>query len=228
MTDSDRRFTDQEVALVLAKASELEEGRALTSTSGRGLTLRELHEIAREVGLSPQGIDAAVSSLQVRTRRSVLGAPYAHRVVRGVPGQLDETAMQQLIRLVEDRVEATGTVTEALGTVRWSSNGQGNKFGRMTQVSFAKTGGETQIQVVQRYQEDLRGLLHLLPGAWGGGIGLAIVGSAGMALLPAVVAGAGGIAIGVSVGRAIWNSIARKNARQVEDLATTLVQAAQR
>lgn len=227
MTGSDRRYTDQEVALVLAKASELEEGRALSPGSGRGLTLRELHEIAREVGLSPGTIDAAVTSLQVRPGSSVLGAPYAHRVVRGIPGQLSETALQQLIQVVENQVEATGTVTEALGTVRWTSVGRGHKFDRMTQVSFSRAGQETQVQVVQRYPDILRFILHLLPGAWGGGIGLSVVGSAGIAFLPGAAAAAGGAAIGLGIGRAIWNRIARKNTDQVEALATTLVQEAQ-
>ncbi len=227
MTDSDRRYTDQEVALVLAKASELEEGRALTSTAGRGLTLRELHEIAKEVGLSPRAIDEAVISLRTQPHQSILGSPYSHRVVRGIPGRLEDPAMQRLIRVVEDRLEATGTVTEALGTVRWTSAGRGHKFDRMTQVSFTPTGPETQIQVVQRYPDVLRFILHLLPGVWGGMIGLAVGGSSGLATLPWAAAIAGTAVAGVGIGRAVWNRIARKSADQVEEVAAVLVGEAQ-
>ena len=227
MTDSDRRYTDQEVALVLAKASELDEGRALTSTSGRGLTLRELHEIAREVGLSPRAIDEAVTALRTQPHQSILGSPYSHRVVRGIPGRLEDSAMQRLVRVVEDRLEATGTVTEALGTVRWTSVGRGHKFDRTTQVSFTPTGHETQIQVVQRYPDALRFILHLLPGAWGGMIGLAVGGTSGLATLPWVAAVAGTAAVGVGIGRAIWNRMARKSADQVEEVAAVLVGDAQ-
>lgn len=84
MTDSDRRYTDQEVALVLAKASELEEGRALTSTSGRGLTLRELHEIAKEVGLSPRAIDVVEDRLPSRESADQVELPPSWS---GTPGR---------------------------------------------------------------------------------------------------------------------------------------------
>jgi len=155
---------------VLQRAAEIEERRATVSPA-RGLSIVELRDIAREVGLSPDVIDEAVRTMQARSRASsgsLLGAPLASKVMRGVPGRLDEAAMQGLVRVPEDRVEATGTVTEALGTVRWTSVGRGHKFDRTTQVSFMAKADETQIQVVQRYPAGIRAVLHLIPGLWGG------------------------------------------------------------
>lgn len=225
----DRRFTDQEVALVLQRAAEIEERRATTSPT-KGLSLAELREIAREVGLSPDVIDEAVGTLQAggRTpRATALGAPLSSKVVRGVRGQLSEQALQGLIRLLEDRVEATGTVTEALGTVRWTSTGRGHKFDRTTQVSFHPEATETQIQVVQRYPEGLRFVLHLLPGLWGGMIGGTVAASAGgISTAAAVGLAAASVGLGVGIGRAIWTRLARKNAREVEQVADALAGAA--
>jgi hypothetical protein len=58
-TDRSRRFTDREVALVLKKASELEEVEG--TGSGGGLTLDDLEQIASEVGISPALIKKARS-----------------------------------------------------------------------------------------------------------------------------------------------------------------------
>lgn len=225
----DRRFTDQEVALVLQRAAEIEERRA-TAFPAKGLRLAELRDIAREVGLSPDVIDEAVGTLHVGSRPSagtLLGAPLSTKVMRGVPGRLDQEAMQALVRLVEDRVEATGTVTEALGTVRWTSVGRGHKFDRTTQVSFVSKPDETQIQVVQRYPSGLRAVLQLVPGLWGAGIGFGVAaGAGGISTATGVGIVAAVAAVGTGLGRAIWTGLARRNAREVERVADELVAAA--
>ena len=227
-TDSDRRFTDQEVALVLQRAAEIEERRS-TSASGRGLTLGELRDIAREVGLSPDVIDEAVAAVRTGGRPrggSLLGASLSNKVVRGVPGRLDEDDLQRLIGVIEDRVDATGTVTEALGTVRWTSIGRGHKFDRTTQVSLTAADRETQIQVVQRYPSGLRAILHGLPTAWGAMIGGAIAASAAVIPVVGIGIGLGGAALGLGIGRSVWQALARKSAREVERVAGELTEAA--
>lgn len=228
-SDSDRRFTDQEVALVLQRAAEIEERRATVSPA-RGLTLAELREIAREVGLSPDVIDEAVGTMQSRRGtpgRSLLGAPLSSKVVRGVPGRLSEAEMQGLVRVLEDRVESTGTVSEALGTVRWTSVGRGHKFDRTTQVSFLAKEGETQIQVVQRYPSGLPFVLQVLPGLWGAGIGFGVAaGAGGISTATGVGIVVGIAAVGAGIGRSIWSMLARRNAREVERVADELVSAA--
>lgn len=226
--DSDRRYTDQEVALVLQRAAEIEEQRS-SSAGGRGLTLGELREIAKEVGLSPDVIDEAVASVRagVRPRSvSLLGAPLSNKVMRGVPGRLDEDDLQRLIRVIEDRVEETGTVTEALGTVRWTSIARGHKFDRTTQVSLSANDAETQIQVVQRYASGLRAMLHGLPTAWGAMIGGAIAASAAVVPVVGIGLGLGGAALGLGIGRSVWQAMARRSAREVERVAGELAEAA--
>jgi len=223
-----RRFTDQEVALVLQRAAEIEERRATTAPA-RGLTVGELRDIARDVGLSPDVIDEAIRTMQVGGRaptRSLLGAPLSHKLVRGVPGVLGEESMQSLIRLLEEQVEVTGTVTQALGTVRWTSVGRGHKFDRTTQVSFSANAAETQIQVVQRYPSSIRAILHLVPGLWGGAIGGAVVASANVGGLAALGVAVVSVAGGAAIGRAIWALLSRRNAAQVQRIAHDLAEAA--
>ena len=225
--DPDRRYTDQDIALVLQRAVEIEERS--DSAASRGVTRRELMEIAQEVGLSPAVIDEAIVALDtgVRTpRRSLLGAPLSNKQVRGVQGHLEQDDLQRLIRLVEERLEATGTVTDALGMVRWTSI-RTHKFGSTTQVSLSMQGDETQIQVVERFPAALRGVLHFLPTMWGTMIGGAVAASAGGISTATGVAIAAGVAtLGVGIGRTVWQVLARRSAREVQSVATELALAA--
>lgn len=228
MENSDRRYSDQEVALVLQRAVEIEEHKPGITAAARGLTLRELHEIAREVGLSPAVIDEALTSLQNRRRSrasSFLGAPLSRKVVRAVPRDLGDDGLRRLIRITEDSVDATGTVSEALGTVRWTSISSAHKFAHTTQISLSSSSGETQIQVAQRYPASLRAVLHFLPAAWGAMFGAGVAASMGSGI-GALGAGVAAAALGLGIGRGIWQLLARRSEQQVEEVATALATAA--
>lgn len=193
------------------------------------MTLGELREIAKKVGLSPDVIDEAVAAVGagVRPRTgSLLGAPLSNKVMRGVRGRLEEEDLQRLIRVIEERVEETGTVTEALGTVRWTSFARGHKFDRTMQVSLSATDEETQIQVVQRYPSGMRAILHGLPTAWGAMIGGAVAASVAVVPVAGIALGVGGAALGFGIGRSVWHMLTRKSAREVERVASELAEAA--
>lgn len=80
-SDGSRRFTDREVATVLRKASEIEESEG--SSGSGGLSMDDLQEIAREVGIAPEAIAKAVDRLDTGRDRTPLlgGAPSAHKAV---------------------------------------------------------------------------------------------------------------------------------------------------
>ncbi len=227
--DSDRRYTDQEVALVLQRAAEIEERKSSGALAARGLTLHELHEIAKEVGFSPAVIDEALTALQTRPRSrpgSLLGAPLSCKMIRAVPHHLGDEALRRLIRVIEDCVDVTGTVTDALGTVRWTSILGGHGLDRRTQVSLSSDNNETQIQVVQRYPAGLRAMLQFLPGVWGAAIGAAVAASLGVTAVGTIGVGVGAATVGLGIGRSIWQMLARRGERQVERIVSALVAAA--
>ncbi|MEO8480166.1 MAG: hypothetical protein ABI542_11100 [Gemmatimonadota bacterium] len=227
--ESGRRFSDQEVALVLQRATEIEERRPGPG-SGRGLSLTELHEIAREVGLSPEVINEAVRAVQVGRRSrpdALFGAPLTTKLVRAIPVALDNVAMQRLIRMIDDRVDSAGTVTEALGTVRWTSADRGRGMDRSTQVSLTVQGDETQMQVVERHPARLRTMLHLIPASWGLMIAGGIAASPGVGPVSGIGLALGGAIAGLGLGRSVWQALARRRARDAEELASTLADAVQ-
>ena len=57
---SERRFTEQEVEEILKHAAEVQHSDRDLVKPSSGLTLAELNEIGREVGISPEAMSVAV------------------------------------------------------------------------------------------------------------------------------------------------------------------------
>lgn len=220
--DSSRRYTDREVALALRRASEMEE--VAGPGGGGGLSRADLEEIAREVGISREAMSRALAELDRRRAPSslVTGAPRMQRAVRAVGGELNEEAMERLVRLVDERAEGAGVISQALGSVRWTSS---DRF-QSTQVSITPADGETTIQVVEKSAARLKGALHGVPAAWGLIGGFAVVDSVSMAAASAALLLVAATGVGAAAGRLAWSWISSRSARRVERLAVELAQEA--
>lgn len=206
---------------MLRRAAELED--ASGNAAARGLTSRELEHIGRDVGFSPDIIQQALAELDRRnTLRSwnPLGPSPVSRSATAVPGVLSRDRLKEFIRIVEDN-GGPGTVTEALGTVRWTSVA-GSRVGRTTQVSVTPASDETHVQVLSRYPSRVRVLLQAVPASWGLIIGSGLAQSAGAGGL-ATAALAGGVAlVGGLLGRAAWTFAANRNERDTGELVDYL------
>jgi hypothetical protein len=216
--DSSRRYTDREVAVALRRASEIEE---VSGAGGEGgLSRADLESIAREVGISREAMSRALAELDRRSEPGslVMGAPRARRAVRAVVGELNEEAMERLVRLVDERAEGAGVISQALGSVRWTSS---TRF-QSTQVSITPAEGETTIQVVEKTTASLKGVLHGVPAGYGVIGAAAVVGSVSIAAFPAALVFVAGAGVGAAAGRLAWNWISGRSARRVERLAAEL------
>jgi hypothetical protein len=226
-TEESRRFTDREVGLVLKRAAELEERGDMPGVDGRGMSLQQLEEIGAEVGIAAASIREAAKQLALHRGSSdlaILGASPIHKALRAVPRVVDESEVADLIQVVDARFPAQGTVTEALGTVRWTSRlRHGSR-----QVAITPADGETRIQVSSRYADRLRYIFNFLPGAWGGMIGFAVAVSAGLGALPVAAVIGGSAVVGMGIGRALWNAMAGRTAAEVRDIADELAERAGR
>lgn len=222
MSQLSRRFTDQEVASILRRASEIEE-REGRDASG-ALSERDLREIAREVGISPGAIDRALKEPAPRSGRSVLaGAPLVRRAVHEVPMELQRPAIARLVRLIEEQADEAGNVTEALGVVRWTA--EDRFFSK--QVAIAPENGRTRVQVVEKARPRIRRVVHLLPAAWGamlaGPATAALDATGGLLALILTL----GIVGGAAAGRVAWTWLSARSQSRVRDLAEALAHEAQ-
>ncbi len=216
---SQRRFTDRDVALILRRAVELDKD-APQESSVRGLTLRDLQEIASEVGIDPASVTRAVEELEGRRGPgsvSYLGPAPVNRQIRALPGELTREVLGELVRIVDRTVPAHGTITEALGSVRWSA--QGRILSR--QVSLEPSQEETLIRVEERFTDRFRGALHAIPAVYGAAFGWLIgldVGGAGAAAILGALVAVGGF----TGARVVWNMVCKSSWGRVRALADQL------
>jgi len=223
---SERHFTDQDVAQILQRASELDKQSGDLSLV-RGLSLSELEGIAKDVGINPEMVSRAVAELgrsQSGVPRALLGRSTTNHQTQVVPDELSRNALAELVSVVDQSVPAQGTIGEALGSVRWSSSDR--ILSR--QVVLRPSQRETLIRVEERYSDAVRGALHGIPAAYGTVFGLALglegIGGIAPGLTFAAILGSSGWALG----RMIWNAISRRSRSRVDALTEKLTAEANR
>lgn len=216
--DNSKRFTDREVALILENAAELDEVQG--SGPMKGLSRTDLEEIAAEVGISVDSISQAIDMVgaEAPRARNLAFAPRTHREVHGVEGELDEAALSRLMHIIDERATMPGSVTEALGSVRWTG---ADRF-RTMQVAITPGNGETSIQVTEKVAGRLARLTHLVPGAFGLMFASSFGATAGLSSTLTVGLTVGCLLGGLTLGRTVWNRVSRKSRERVQDLSAVL------
>jgi hypothetical protein len=221
---TEQRFTDKEVAIILRRAADLEKRPpSAGGSSGRGLTLSDLKEIAAEAGIDPEMVSRAVTELAspkgLRSGSLLIGPDTVRREVRAAQGELSKEEMAELVRVVDEEVRDQGIVQEALGHVRWTSQG---RF-LSTQVSLEPGGGETLIRVEERHSDAIRGVLHAIPASYGLIFGLAgALEGMNLGLVPGALFALASAAAGWGLGGAIWRGMAGRSKARVQRLAERL------
>ena len=191
---SERRFTDQQVAIVLRTAAELQERDGVPAAVGKGLTQSQLEQIGAEAGIDGAAIRRAVARLDANResegRSAFLGAPasvVAERVVDGEIGTED----------FERFVVALRRITGQLG----ESTGVGRLFGwkglyddAPCEVSISSEAGVTTVRVRLSGENHIMGqfMVKGMLGGVGGGIVVGgfssmVIGGAGLVVSAAIL-----------------------------------------
>lgn len=225
MSDASRRFTDREVALVLRRASEIEESAGEDAGPASGLSLAELEEIGREVGISADSLRRAVAVLDEGTPLAsrLAGAPLVQRSVHAVPARIDEATVRQLIAIADRDVSGAGTLSEALGSVRWTAS---DRF-RDTQLRITPGDDQTTIEVVEKTRPRFRVVFQAIPAMWGVIAAMPVLASGIGVPIAAAIAVASGLAGGL-MGRGAWKAMAHRSDVRVHRLAASLADEASR
>jgi len=214
-------YTEEELALILNRAAELQEGGAV----GGRYTLAEIQEIAAGAGIAPSHVASVAAGLREtreRTASGFLGAPWRFRSEEWIDGEVSDDVVGELIELARREVGLQGSVTEALGTVEWKGR---DNFG-VTYVSIARRAGRTTITVSSRRSDAaaLSGVLGVTGAVLGSlGLGFALAATAG---LVAPLAAVGGL-VGASGSswlsmRLTWRRYAHRHAERTAALCTAL------
>jgi hypothetical protein len=121
-----RRFDDREIALIFERAGHLQESTQ-ANPGNEGLTLAQLQEIARDVGIAPEHVAQAAHAVargELAPSRSPrwLGLPVAVSRVVEFEHPVSDVAWAQLVGSMRETFDARGRL-ESDGVSRMWSNG---------------------------------------------------------------------------------------------------------
>src|SRR4051812_5379894 len=102
MTDPRTRYTDQQMALILNRAAELQ-----AAGDERRYTLEEIQAIAQQVGIEPEQVAVAAAALPAPNGRPALfGAPSAYRLSRRISATSQPVDEPTVIATIRDHMPA--------------------------------------------------------------------------------------------------------------------------
>lgn len=221
----EQRFTEEEVRAILARAVDLERTGTASPDVAGSVSLTELKDVASEAGIDEALVEAAATHLLARRPSNPskwLGPGPSTAATRLLNVKLSPQDAGLLFRIVEEKSHRRGLVTEALGRVTWVSQ----QAQLTTAVSVSDQKGRARIDVEGSYPNQMRSLLQLIPGAMGLTAAVSLAAPVGLVGAALVAAALGGGAVGVAVGRGIWEVVAKSTTRATRKLADDIAAAA--
>jgi hypothetical protein len=122
---NDRRYSDDEVAAIFARAAEGASAPPVGAPQQEGLTLAQLQDIGREVGIAPASVAAAARALVPAApaeRRTFLGLPISVGTTVTLDRKLTEEEWEQLVVELREVFNARGAMSGS-GSFRQWTNG---------------------------------------------------------------------------------------------------------
>lgn len=121
---SERRYDEDEVAQIFERATEAQKASLPASRGGDGLTLAELQDVGREVGLTPELVARAARSLDMRSRpqdRKILGLPVGVGRTVELDRPLTEAEWHRLVVDLRETFDARGKLSDQGAFKQWTN-----------------------------------------------------------------------------------------------------------
>jgi hypothetical protein len=171
-----RKFNDEEVALIIKRAAELQQTEQVAEEPGHSMSLAEVEQIAQEAGIDPRLIRRAAQGLDrpSDTNRPSpwAGAPTRLVYERVVDGEIPVDAYEPLVNEIRRTFGDNGMPSVLGRTLAWTSTPSGGRRparGRQIDVGVMSRGGVTTIRVEEELSNLAGGLFGGLVGGGGGG-----------------------------------------------------------
>ena len=235
--ESSRRYSDEEIQLLLKRAAELESEKPALPARVDGPTLEEIESIASEAGINPalirqaaHELDSPSGGITVLAPQSstLLGAPTVFELERVVRGEATQATLERLLPYLQRAADGMGHPSLMGKTLTWQSE-DASKM-RALQVSVSVGRGETRISIEERYGNLAGSLFGGIVGGGGTslgfgvgfGVGLGALGSALFATLFPFVALGGTWALARGIYRHSVHNRMRKLTRLMNELVAAV------
>jgi transposase-like protein len=225
-----RRYSDSEVEEIVRQAAE----EQLAHPTEVGMSLRTVQQIAADVGISPERVERAVRSLEVRERVAPparletgafwLGSSTLIATERVVDGEASESVYEDVVDEVQATLSTEGQVDTRGRSLTWRTAKPVLGKRRAVQVRVTSRSGRTHVHIQERLGELAVSLFPSI--TVGGGLGgLAVILSLGgpeFGWLAAGLFGTGWVGGMHALARAIFRGIARQKRTDLEGLGSRL------
>ena len=215
---ADRDYDEREVALILKRAVEMQDG---LGEGQQRLTLGDVQQIAREVGIDGVHVARAAETLEQRPiarGRSVLGAPTTLQTSLAFDRELSDAEVGEMLDLLRSAVGLQGATSQGLDTVEWAGRDSVGGY----YLSVSRRAGSTRLRLSTQ-RSDQAAVVVAVTGV-AGMIGLSIAASLfnpeSAGGIWALFAGTGVATLGSA--RFLWQRVARRWDARLRDLAVRL------
>lgn len=196
---TERTYSDNDVALILRRAMEMQKD---STVRGEGLSLRELRDIAREIGVDPDLVTEAASQLRVAGSGAfarLFGGSVRHDIRLVHDAALSPDQLQDLAMAIRSAMEHQGRAQEVMGALEWTTVGEVSQVA----VTARTRAGRTSVHVIAD-----RAGSALVTTVGSVALGAFVAAITGAILEPGVLGGVAlmgaGLVGGAAMARAIW------------------------
>ncbi len=149
--DSNHRFNRDEISKLLKQAAELEHADNIDDESD-GLTLQELQQVSKEVGIDPKYIQQALRKLQAPTQSftsKLLGGPFKYNILETATGTLTEQEWEEVVSEIRRIHGGIGKTSKLGNTFEWEQRKQEVGY---IQISLSPKKDHTKIHINANYR----------------------------------------------------------------------------
>lgn len=210
---AERSYSDKEVALILRRAMEAQRNH---SPESGGTSLGDLRDIARQIGIDPELVADAASSLTLLDQEGGRGlfGNSSHQIKFTHDSPSSPAGLHDVVDGARAIMGHHGSVREILGGVEWKTEGQVSQV--VVTARSEPTG--TTVQVLTD-----RSAARALTTMAGVGVGIltavAIGEASGVGTIGGISLLAGGVGTGLALAQGIWISNSRRFGRKMASLA---------
>jgi hypothetical protein len=177
MTDGPR-YSEDEVALILRRAAELQKQEPLPGDS-RSMSLEEIEAAAHEAGLSRALVRRAATEIarptpNVPAPNPFLGAPSHLVIERVVEGEYPVESFDRLLEIIRFGDLGPGSVSTVGRSLSWTGTLGGSQAVAAT-IAISARDGQTRIRIHGRFNQLAGAVFGGIGGGAGGGLSWAVV-----------------------------------------------------